>query len=175
MKIERIPETALSPTVEAEIADLLGRCFDTDFGGRSYYQQRHHLRLTARVDGALVGHVALCLRDVRLGDSLVSIAGLAEVATDPAARGQGIAGALLDAAIAEVRNWPVRFFALFGDRPLYAARGFRPQPNTITYLVLDGARTGPLRTGADGGLMVLPIGPHDWDGTQPLDLLGHKF
>ncbi len=175
MQIDRIEETRLSAPDETAIAVLLTRCFDTDFGGRSYYQQRHHVRLVAREGDAIVGHMALCYRDIRLGAALVPIAGLAEVATDPQRRGQGIAGRLLEAVIDEARAMGAVFVLLFGDRPLYAAHGFVAQPNVVTYLTLDGAWTGAVKTGADGGLMVLPLGNRPWDGAQPLDLLGHKF
>jgi len=100
MLIEKIPEWDLSSQDDAEIAALLARCFPTDFGGRSYFIQHHHLRLVVR-QPQIIGHMALVLRSVQLGDRLVSIAGLAEVATDPAHRGQGIAAQLLQAAIAE--------------------------------------------------------------------------
>lgn len=175
MRIERIAETALKPQDDAAIAALLAVCFETDFGGRSFYQQRHHVRLLSRNGADMIGHLALCYREVRLGQDLVPIAGLAEVATHPDWQGQGIAGRLLDVAIDEVATWQARFFVLFGDRPLYAARGFRPMGNQITFLTLDGARTGQIKTGRDGGLMVREMGRGAWDPQQALDLLGHKF
>jgi len=175
MQIDRIDEVRLSAEDDAGIARLLARSFATDFGGRSYYQQRHAVRIVARSDGAIVGHMALCFRDVRLGEALVPVIGLAEVATDPDQRGKGVATKLLRAAIDEAYATPARFFLLFGDRPIYAAHGFVPMPNVITYLTLDGAHTGAIKTGADGGLMVRDLGRGAWDGGAPLDLLGHKF
>lgn len=175
MQIERLNEFELTPQIETEIADLLAQCFDTDFGGRTYFQQRHHVRFTARENGVLLGHMALCYRDVRLGDDLTPIWGLAEVATSPAARGKGIATKLLHAAIAFAKTTPAAHFVLFGNRPMYAANGFVSHANTITSLALIGAKTGAVKTAPDAGLMVLPLTPQPWNGQTKLDLLGHKF
>ena len=38
MNVDRIPEWDLTPEVEAEIAQLLDRGFQEDFGGRSFHQ-----------------------------------------------------------------------------------------------------------------------------------------
>lgn len=175
MQIDRIAEWALTPGDEAQIAALLARCFSTDFGGRSYFQQRHHLRLVTRDQGKILGHMGLLFRAVRLGGALTDIAGLADVATDPASRGQGIAQALLHAAIAEARASQAQFFLLFGNATLYSGNGFRKYPNTLTYLDMRGARTGEVRTEAPEALMVLPLRDQPWPAAAPLDLLGTLF
>jgi len=175
VQIERLPEWDMTPEIEAEIADLVATCFTTDFGNRSYYQQRHHVRFTAREDGRLLGHMALGYRDIRVGGALTPVWGLAEVATHPSARGKGIATALLHAAIAFTRTTPAAFFVLFGNRPMYAGNGFVRQSNTLTYFSLIGAKTGEKKDSADGGLMVLPLTDQPWDEIAHVDLLGHKF
>lgn len=45
MMIEAISEMDLSPADDALINRLLVTAFDDSFGDRSYFQQRHHLRL----------------------------------------------------------------------------------------------------------------------------------
>jgi hypothetical protein len=70
---EVIPEWALTPGDEAEIAGLLARCFDTDFGGRSFFQTRQHLRLVHR-EGAILAHMAMQFRAMRLGERLITVA-----------------------------------------------------------------------------------------------------
>jgi predicted N-acetyltransferase YhbS len=159
MKVETIPEVRLTPAQDAEIAALLARCFTTDFGGRSYFQQRHHLRLVAR-DPGLVGHVALTLRAIRAGGVLTDIAGLAEVATDPAHRGKGIAATLLQAAIAEAKASPAQFQSVH---------------NPITWIDLTGARMGTVHSERAQSLMVLPLRDKEWDAIAPLDLMGNLF
>ncbi len=174
MRLSTLPETALTAADEAAIADLLARCFGTDFGGRTFFHQRHHLRLLAH-DPDLVGHMALAFRAVRLGGALVDVIGLAEVATDPGRRGQGIAGRLLERALAEARQTRAAYFLLFGDAGLYHAAGFRPVANPLTWVDLRGAATRRVRQGPADSLMVLPLAGQDWPDGAPLDLMGHLF
>lgn len=178
MGIESVPEWALGPR-EAEVAGLLARCFDEGpgggFGGRSFYHQRHHLRLLARQGEALVGHVAIGWRAVRLGEALVDIAGLAEVATAPEARGRGVAKALVARSIEEARGSLADHLLLFGDPAVYGSSGFRPARNPIRHVVMAGARTWRTATARDAGLMVLPLRGAPWDADAPLDLLGPMF
>lgn len=174
MQIETIAETRLTARQETEIAGLLARCFATDFGGRSFYQQRHHLRLLLR-DPDLVGHVAMTFRAIRIGDDLTDIAGLAEVATDPGHRGKGIARALVRAAIAEARSSLADHVLLFGDATLYAAAGFQAVRNPVTWIDLSGARMGAVHAGRAVSLMVLPLRDKDWDPQASIDLMGNLF
>lgn len=174
MKIETITETRLNVSQDAEIAELLACCFPTDFGGRSFYQQRHHVRLVAR-DPGLVGHMALTLRAIRTGGQLTDIAGLAEVATHPAHRGKGIAATLLQAAIAEARDSSAAFLLLFGTARLYAAAGFLPVHNPMTWIDLTGAHTGVVHSQRAESLMVLPLRDKHWNAAAPLDMLGGLF
>ena len=105
MQIEAIHEIDLTPERDAEIAALLARTFGADdgYGGMSFYNQRHHLRLLARLDGELVGHYALGFRAMRMGAKRVQIIGIGEVATDPDHRGKGVATALMAATLDRAR------------------------------------------------------------------------
>lgn len=172
--IELVAEIDLTADQDAGIAALLAQCFGTDFGGRSFYQQRHHLRLLAWEVG-LIGHVALGFRAVRLGGELISIIGLAEVATHPDHRGQGIATLLLRRAVALAKTSLAQHLLLFGTAQLYAAQGFLPQANPMIWTEMSDARTGEMRQARADGLMVLALQDRAWDGTAPLDLLGHQF
>ena len=163
MLIEKIPEWRLSATDDAEIAALLSRCFDTDFGGRSFFTQPHHLRLILR-QGPIIAHMALLLRSVQLGGRQITIAGLAEVATHPGHRGQGIAAHLLQSAIAEAKSSPADYLLLFGTAKLYTAAGFRNSPNRIAQI-----------STSETSLMMLPLRDVPWPETAPLDLNGPAF
>lgn len=160
----------MSARDEAAISALLARCFTTDFGGRSFFTHHHHLRLIVRGSG-IIGHMALMLRSVLLGGRQVTVAGLAEVATDPANRGQGIAAALLQAAIAEAKASPAEHLLLFGVARVYAAAGFRPVSNPLTHVEMDGTR---VVTAGDDDLMVLPLRDAPWP-EGPVDLRGPVF
>ena len=174
MLIETVPEWHLSAQDDVEIAALLARCFPTDFGGRSFFYQRHHLRLIHR-QGPIVGHMALLLRAAQLGPDLITIAGLAEVATDPARRGQGIAARLLQQAITESKASPAQFLLLFGAAKLYAAAGFHTVSNGMAHIASKGTRVARLVTDGDDNLMVLPLRNQAWPATAPLDLRGPVF
>lgn len=175
MTVETIPEYMLTNLDEAAIAALLKRCFSTDFGGRSFFQTRHTWRHVVR-QGSVIAHLAVQLRAVRLGEEHLTVAGIADVATDPDHRGQGHAARLLQAALAAARQSPARHVLLFGTAKLYPAAGFRTIRNPLTYVDLTGARTGPLhRDRSERHLQVLDIGPERWDDTKPLDLLGGLF
>ncbi|MBC7478818.1 MAG: GNAT family N-acetyltransferase [Pseudorhodobacter sp.] len=174
MLIEKIPEMQLSTADDAEIAALLARCFDTDFGGRSYFSQRHHLRLVTRRH-VIVCHIAMTLRAVQLGDQLVTIAGLAEVATDPSMRGQGIAGALLAEAITQAKSSPAEYLLLFGEAKLYSAAGFRTVANKMAHVATKGHRVARIVSDGDDALMTLVLRDQPWPATAPLDLRGPVF
>lgn len=168
--IERIAEWHLTAQDESAIADLLARCFTTDFGGRSFFTHHHHQRLIIRGDG-IIGHMALMLRSVLLGGRQVTVAGLAEVATDPAHRGQGIAAALLLVAIEEAKASPAEYLLLFGVARVYAAAGFRTVSNPLTQCDVDGTR---LVTVGNDNLMVLPLRGTPWPEGM-VDLRGPVF
>lgn len=174
MDVERIPEWALSEADDRQIAHLLARCFDTDFGGRSYFQTRQHLRLVHR-QGRIVAHMALQFRAMRLGGRLITVAGLADVATDPAWRGRGLASGMLRVAMAEAKASPAEHLLLFGTAGLYAAAGFRPAQNPMTWTEMRGAVTGEIHREVAQSLMVLPLRDAIWDAGAPLDLLGNLF
>ncbi|EAR50757.1 Probable acetyltransferase [Oceanicola granulosus HTCC2516] len=178
MRIERIEEVRLDHETEAEAAALIERCFGVDagFGGRSYHGQRHHVRLLARDGGRIVGHMALTCRGIRLGDRLFDMLGLAEVCTAPERRGEGIAGALVAAALDEARASAAQVVLLFGVAKVYAAHGFRRVTNEVCWTEVGGVRSGDARSVRDDDLMVLVLDAGlEWDEDAPVDLAGGRF
>lgn len=175
MQIERIDEIDLTPADEKQINAMLTAAFNESFGGRSFHQQRHHFRLIVRDGDAIIGHMALCYRSIRMGEALVPIMGLAEVATHPDHQGKGIASAMMTDAIAAAKDSQALFFLLFGVRPIYAGRGFRSVPNTAKHTALYDGWTDDVRIDDKGFLMVMELTDHPWDDTAPVDLLGFSF
>ena len=175
MRVEAVPEWALGPH-EPAVAALLARCFDVGFGGRTFFKQRHHLRLLAfDPEGALLGHVAVTWRAVRVGEGLVDVAGLAEVATSPERRGEGVAQALVSRAVQQARESLAEFVLLFGTAGLYGGLGFRPAANLLRHVRMDEGRTLSVGTARGADLMVLPLREAAWDEAAPVDLLGPLF
>ena len=175
MIIERIEEMRISDADEIAIGQLLDAAFNIAFHGRSYYQQRHHVRFVVRDTDTIIGHMALGLRAIRMGNQLVQTAGLAEVATHPNHRGKGIATALIKSAIAEAQASPANFLLLFGDQPLYVAVGFQAVPNKTTSVSFHGVKTGPLEKRTGDKLMMMQLGDMAWDEGANIDLVGHAF
>lgn len=174
MQPERIEELHLSPTDRAQIATLLADSFDVDFGGRSFYVQPHHLRMVHR-DVTIVGHLGLNFRLIRLGDRLVPVLGIGDVATARSHRGQGVASGLLRAAIDEGRRSPAELMLLFGDAGLYRGHGFRAVTNPVRHQRLDGHVSGDSVLSGDEMLKVLELKTGSWDDHATVDILGFKF
>lgn len=175
MIIERIPEWSLGESDDREIAVLLSRCFTSDFGGRSYFRTRQHLRFVHRNGGRIVAHMALQIRAMRLGGKLITVACLADVATDPAHRGQGFARHMLDAVIADAKASLADFLLLFGTAGLYHAVGCTTVPNRMIWVEMLGAVTDTIHRAAAEELMVLSLCGDNWDEGAELDLLGSLF
>ena len=175
MQIERIDETRLTAADDTRINALLVRAFEEGFGDRSFHQQRHHVRFVVRDGDSIIGHMALCYRSIRMGDVLVPIMGLGEVATDPDHQGKGIASAMMTDVIAEANASEAAFFLLFGVRPIYEGRGFRSVANSVKHTALYNAWTDDVRIDDAGYLMVMPLTDMAWDDDAPIDLLGFSF
>ncbi len=175
MKVERIEEMRLTAADEAAIGRLLDAAFDNDFDGRSYFQNRHHVRFVIREGDQIIGHMALGLRAIRQGERLMQAAGLADVATDPKHRGQGIASTLMTSVIAETKQSIADFLILFGDEPLYAGVGFQSKPNRTLSVSMHGVRTGPEENRHGDKLMVMQLKDTAWDDKALVDLVGFAF
>ena len=175
MIIERIPEWSLGNQDDREIAELLTRSFPTDFGGRSYYRTRQHLRFVHRHEGRIIGHMALQFRAMRLGATLITVAALADVATDHIHRGQGIAGQMLAAVLAVAKASPADFLLLFGNAGLYHGSGCRTVHNLMIWVEMNGAVTGAIHQEPAQEMMVLPLQDMPWNDQADLDLLGSLF
>ena len=177
MTIDEIHEIDLTPDLETEIAAVIEAAFGRDAGyaGRSFFKQRHSLRVLARVDGELVGHIALVFRQIRAGDRLIPIMGVAEVATQPRFQGRGIGSAMLRHAIALSRKTQARFMLLFGVRPIYAGHGFLEASNDLTWVAMQEMRTTGTETKPARAFLYLPLSDEKWDNRAPVDLLGPTF
>lgn len=177
MQIDAIHEIDLTAEQDGEIAALLTRAFgeDAGYGTKSFYNQRHHLRLLARLDGVLIGHYALAFRWVRMGEKRVQIVGIGEVATDPDHRGKGVATALMRASMARAGATLADFLVLFGVRAIYEGMGFVAKENTVRHMGIENDHSTEILEERDTKLKVLQLKDTVWDDTAVLDLLGPSF
>lgn len=173
--IDRVEELNLSQRQDSAIANLVGRIFNADMGGRSFAQNRHHRRYMIWQGNALAAHLAVCFRAIRLGERLVNAVGIAEVVVDQPFRKQGMASALLDAALGDAQHSLADFALLFGVENLYHRAGFRNAGNVLTLTPMIGAETADPVRKSDGSFMVKQLGDLRWEDGVEVDLAGFAF
>ena len=175
LEFTSLDETKLTSNIDRQIASLIDKTYNVDFEGRSFCHQHHHKRYLAYNSDDLVAHLAILLRSVSLGGERVSIAGVAEVATDQDFRCRGIASNLLAMAIEDAMASTASFMLLFGTENIYRRAGFKNYQNPMTAVDLSGGISRKIRKVENEPLMVLPLKDEEWDPTAPLDLLGSVF
>lgn len=174
MRITRFHEMSLDAINASRISVLLNEVFG-DFGARGHFLHRHQMRLVIREANRAVAHLALGLRVMRLGDELIDVATVAEVATHPDRRGEGLASALLADATTAAEGSGAAYMMLFGDAGLYAGAGFRKVSNPVRRVDMTGRVTGRVIDAPVDDMMVRELGDAAWHEALPLDLLGAKF
>jgi len=105
----------------------------------------------------IVGHLWIADRTMRYGLARVRFGGIADVAVDPAHRGRGHAGRLLDAAVERMQANGQPLSLLSTGRPeIYAGRGWHAIP---TARLEAGFPSGDIEWA--GGYVVRPFQPDD--------------
>ncbi len=173
--IERIDELRLSKADSREISALLDESFGGEFEGRSFFIQRNHLRLVKRVSGRIVGHLALVYRAIRIGENLVTIMGIGDVAVAKEARRQGIGAVLVDAAIAEAKQSKALFLLLFGEAKIYGRAGFESATNPLVWVEHTDFHSTSITRKPSESLMIYQLGTKNWDQSAEVDFLGGLF
>ncbi len=112
--IERLHERTFGP----------GRYARTAFRIREGVSHRLDLSFTARIGTLLVGSVRLS--PIRIGETKALLLG--PLTVEPPFRGRGIARALIDRALKDVRAKGHRLVVLVGDEPYYGKSGFKRIP-----------------------------------------------
>src|SRR5205085_4272748 len=89
------------------------------FNGRNCEQL-----LVARSGDCLVAHVGICIRDATILGSVIRVASIGAVGTEPEARGQGLASALMAEAAQHARDRGASLMLISGGRGLYHRLGY---------------------------------------------------
>jgi aminoglycoside 2'-N-acetyltransferase I len=106
--------------------------------------------------GALIAHAAVIQRRLLYGNSALRCGYVEGVAVREDWRGQGLAGALMD-AVEQVIRGAYELGALSASeagRPIYTARGWQPWRGPTSVLAPSGTRRTPED---DGTIFVLPV------------------
>jgi predicted N-acetyltransferase YhbS len=129
MKTLEIAE--VSPQDLPAVAELCGRAFvqpPTEYFLRTMGhdpQADQSLTLAGFVNETMVATLRVFARDIRWHGGSLRLAGIGNVATDPAHRGRGHALALMREAIALMAEWGFQISLLFTDiPPLYEKAGY---------------------------------------------------
>lgn len=116
VKTEIIAEKSVSKTDDALIRKMLSECFPqnaTEFARCRRWHSDPEYILLIRNKKAVVGHVAVVIRDISCGRKKVRVAGIQSLAVVPKHRGTGLSQALMTEAMAEAWRRKVPFGMLF--------------------------------------------------------------
>ncbi|GAA1400149.1 hypothetical protein GCM10009639_40780 [Kitasatospora putterlickiae] len=140
------------PLERYDLAEIFGDTQDA-FGvaalGITWRPKEHHVGILAEPDGRLVAHAGLVVLPVSVGGRRTDAVGLGGVAVAADRRGQGLARAVVDGALARARELGPRLAFLF-CRPevagLYTRLGWRPLEAPVEVEQPAGPVVMPLRT-----------------------------
>ena len=144
---------ALRPDERPALVDLLFRSYDDEYPRAVWEtvaadQAIHEGRtLVAVVDGRLVSTAYVDDYLMRIGDRVLNVGGIANVATHPSMRGQGLAEKVLRQAVDLMRSQAYVMGVLITPMPGYYRRfGFRVVPETR--FRIDASRADAVTAGA---------------------------
>ena len=147
----------------------LGAWFREQFGETSYVWSHLPVRVLARVDRQIIGHLGMVRREITAGGTAVRVAGVGSVMVRPAWRQRGVASLLLERATAHMRDVLRVDFGLLVCRdevaPVYEKAGWRTVAGPTAFEQPSGRATYRRLT------MVLPLGGAGWPEGE-IDLRG---
>lgn len=175
MKIERIAEYALTPTVRTKIIALLREGFGVYPEDRSFYKQLPCFRFLAWEADALIGHLAAEFRIINVGGTVLPIFGVADLCVSATRRQQRIATQMLGELEGLAPDAGVEFIVLTGSEPdVYHGMGFQHLERSCRWLLINNLKSlGVIRRSVNN-IMVKPLGNRSWPDGE-IDFLGHIF
>lgn len=125
-----------APEQLGDVAALSSQVFNADMGAEFpllFDIERLDQLLIYDLDGVPVSLVGMTLDDTSLLGCPVRVACIGSVCTDPAHRGAGLAGRLMDAAVAQAAAGGATVMLISGGRSLYTRRGAFPEGRFPSY------------------------------------------
>jgi len=135
------PKHAL-PGQLCDVVALSSRVFESDMGAEFpllFDVERLDQLLIYDLDGIPVSLVGMTLDDTSLLGCPVRVACIGSVCTDPAHRGAGLAGLLMDAAVTQAAAGGAAIMLISGGRSLYTRRGAFSEGRFPSYDICRGA------------------------------------
>ena len=150
LAIAIIEESHLSDALDVELRGFLMRAFPD--GGTSFAQTRYWhgsapvYSVIARLDGKVVAHAGVIVRDIRVGGQPVRIYGIQNMGVLPEARGAGAGLRVLETVAGEAVRRGIAFGVLFCIPELeryYRRNGWEPH-NVAVRMNYDGQDNIPI-------------------------------
>ncbi|HQK92266.1 MAG TPA: GNAT family N-acetyltransferase [Armatimonadota bacterium] len=138
-----------------DVVALSSRVFDADMGAEFpllFDAERLDQLLIYDLDGVPVSLVGMTLDDTSLLGCPVRVACIGSVCTDPAHRGAGLAGRLMDAAVTQAVAGGAAIMLISGGRSLYTRRGAFPEGRFPGYDI-----PGPSLPAVDSSIVLEPV------------------
>ena len=171
-----VPDHHITPADREQLRQLLHACFPEAFADRTYFKQVTPLRILARANGRIVGHVGIEHRALDQAGVPCRVLGVVDLAVDPDHRGIGLGRALLARVEEEARRGGLPFIILAADDArLYERAGYRRVDNVCRYVAIHDHHSIDVREQSLADcLMVRELGERRW---RPglVDFLGEVF
>lgn len=177
MNWQLIPEPELSPTLEADIQQMLIASFPDYvdfFTANSYWGTKPEFRLIAIENDHPIAHLEFGYRQISVGDTPVQIAGIGAVAIHPSHQGRKLGKAMF----AQLREYLLKNssvdFGFIGCHEevagFYAASGFQRVDQSVYNLNPDSQTWETFH----GPTLVMPIhkSMHEWQHGTLIHLHG---
>jgi predicted N-acetyltransferase YhbS len=175
VRIERLEEFRLTPTVREQIAALLKEGFGVYPEGRTFYKQLPDFRYLAWDEDSLLGHLAAEYRIINVGGHVLPIVGVADLCVTPSRQQERIATQMLQQLEALAREAGVEFILLTGSEPnVYQGMGFERLERACRWLLMNNLSTLGVIRRSVSNIMIKCLGERPWPEGE-IDFLGHIF
>ena len=175
MKVEYLPDASVDASLDAELRNLLTRCFtkpqDVVFKDHRYFCEHYPHRWVIRdARRCIIAHAGVHEKAVEADGRRFRIGGLAEVCVHPDYRGRGFVKAM----VACIDDWLIAsgydFAVLFGEPYIYQSSGYV----LVNNLVYDEVTPSGDKFKAPEPAMVKELSGTPWPTSQ-VYLPGPKF
>lgn len=176
MTLRACSEVNLSAATRRQLTALRNRCFPAHAVPRPNLKQLPHWRLLARQRGVVVAQAGVDHRMVAFDGRPASVLGVVDLCVEPAARGQGLAGCMLETLHRRARDGGVDALLLAADDPrLYLRHGFVALDLRATWLRVHEHRTLELARAPLPGVLMFRPAARPLHPERAVDLLGTLF
>ncbi len=176
MEIKRIEEFKLNSNQHLQINQLLQLCFSAYPTDRTFYKQIPSFRYLVFEKKAIVAHLAIIHRMIKIGGKNYIIFGVSDLCVHPDFQHKKIASVLLENLEKLGRKHKIDFITLIAQEvDFYKKNGYEVFNNDCRWLIVNETQSlGIAQRNLDNALMVKPLGDKKWV-KETVDFLGNLF